>query len=581
MSENLRTEILTHAANGSLLHAIFHDYGERWLQDDDPTMAMLAELHNAGDIDILALVTPESVESYKGHAFFNGQHVYRALISRLQAPAEVLMNVVQTLLDAAGQDMAAGLPAEEFAKWCGRDPTRPAELLGLVDRKVPNADRFLTIAIKNGVVVDPGYFMDRACGFLKSGSETEKQSAINALGQVALSDDDDWDRLLGAFRALLVPDPGDAIRSVLITAIARRLDGAPVDQRKPLTEIGIAAVTPGGDYTLDTAARTLAFHTAHLTAELVDALLKALLAINGANKGTVEMLDLALAALIQKGDAERARRYLEQLLRREGDRIELEQLDSLCYRLREIGGEALEDWVVAWLLDGGHDLCGALNDALFGAGSDEFTFRIDFTRFGLRETDYAYLARKAITTFFLKQTIMASLLVSLLRTAPPEAADTIVELFVDPILINYAGITDGYLKPIADDTGDPARMAVQRALDGQDAYLKGLRSIGKVPELYPSERERRLEWQRHSDSMAEAWRAARKKSIFASIATESLILYGTRAVSWFEDHTKERRRIETPMGSISHSFEMPRVDIVDPLGLQLMLLHFRAEPRPA
>lgn len=581
MSEDLRTEILTHAANGSLLHAIFHDYGKRWLQDDDPTMAMLAELHNAGDIDILTLVTSESVGPYKGHAFFNGQHVYRALISRLQAPAEALMNVVQTLLDAAGQDMAAGLPVEEFAKWCGKDSARPGELLGLVDRKVPNADRFLTIAIMSGVVVDRAYFLDRAYSFLESGSETETQSAINALGQIALSDEADWDRLLSAFHALLASDPGDAIRSVLITAVARRLDGAPVGRRKSLTEIGIAALTPGGDYTLDTSARMLAFHTANLTTELVDALLKALLAINGANKSTIEMLDLALAALVEKGDAERARRYLEHLLRRKDDRIELEQLDSLCYKLREIGGQTLEDWIVAWLLDGDYDLCGALNDALFGAGSDEFTFRIDFARFSLREADYAYLARKAITTFFLKQSIMASLVVSLLRTAPSEMADVVVELLIDPILINYAGITDDYLKPIVEDEGDPARVAVQRALAGQDAYLKGLRSMGRVPELHPSERERRLEWQRHSDGMAEAWRAARKKSIFASIATESLLLYGTRAVSWFEDHTQERRRIETPMGSISHSFEMPRVDIVDPLGLQLMLLHFRAERRPA
>lgn len=121
---------------------------------------------------------------------------------------------------------------------------------------------------------------------------------------------------------------------------------------------------------------------------------------------------------------------------------------------------------------------------------------------------------------------------------------------------------------------------MQRALAGQQTYLEGLSSIGKVPELHPSERERQLEWQRHSESMAEARQAARKKSIFAQIGTESLILYGTRAVSWFKDHTDERRRIETPMKSISHSFEMPRVEIVDPMGLQMMLLHFRREDRP-
>ncbi|ETI64311.1 hypothetical protein C100_08025 [Sphingobium sp. C100] len=580
MSDAIRTEILGHAAGGSLLDAIFNDYGRSWRDDTDPTLSTLAELHNAGEIDLLAIVTKSSISAFQGHLFWQGQQVYRALISQLEASAEALLSVIQILIDAAGQDFAAGMPVEEFAKWCALDPSRPAELLGLVDRKVPNADRFLTIAIKNGVAVDKAYFMDRAYAFLTSGTETEKQSAINALGQVPLSTNEDWDRLLEAFADLLSAEASDSIRSPLLTAIARRFDGASQERQDRLTALGIAAVAPLGDFTLDTAARTLAFDPEHLSLTLIDALLDALLAIKGANKGTVEMLDLALMKLLKQGHAARTRRCLETLLRREDDPIELEQLDSLCYALREAGGQVFEDWIVAWLLDGDYALCGALNDALFGAGSDEFIFDIDFTRFGLREVDYAYLARKAIATFFLKQSVMTSLLVSLLRTAPPAATEAIVELVIDPILINYAGIRDEYLQPIADNAADPAQTAVQRALDGQDAYLAGLRSIGRVPELHPSERERRLEWQRHSDSMADAWRAARKKSIFASIATESLILYGTRAVSWFADHDDARRRIETPMGSISHSFEMPRVEIVDPLGLQMMLVHFRGEDRP-
>lgn len=578
MSDSVRAEILAHAANGSLLHAIFHDYGGRWLDDSDPTIAMLGELHNGGEIDLLGIVTRDSIQAFQGQVFWGGQQVYRALISRLQAPAEALLDVVQILIEAAGQDMAAGMPVEEFSKWCGAEPSRPKELLDLVDRKVPHADRFLTIAIKQGVAVDRPYFLDRAYGFLTGGSETERQAAINALGQIPCQSDAEWDRLVAAFSELVSAD--DAIRAPLITAVARRLKDAPPGRPDELTGLAIAALEQHGDHTLDAAARTLAFDPGHLPDELVDAMLEALLAIKGENKGTVEMLDLALMKLVQNGHAERARRYLEPILRREEDRIELEELDSLSYTLRTTGGQVLEDWVVAWLLDGDHELCSAMNEALFGAGADEFVFRIDFARFSLADADYPYLARKAIATFFLKQSIMASLLVSLLRTAPAEAADAIVDLLVDPILINYGGIADDYLKPISQDGADPAQAGAQRALAGREAYLEGLGSIGMVPELHPSERERQLEWQRHSDSMAEAWRAARKKSIFAQIATESLILYGTRAVSWFKDHMDEQRRIETSMGSISHSFEMPRVDIVDPMGLQMMLLHFRGEDRP-
>jgi hypothetical protein len=89
-----------------------------------------------------------------------------------------------------------------------------------------------------------------------------------------------------------------------------------------------------------------------------------------------------------------------------------------------------------------------------------------------------------------------------------------------------------------------------------------------------------LEWERHSDAMTEAMRAARKKSIFAQIATESLMLYGDRSVSWVSFADETPKRMETELASFGTSFEMPRIDIVDPIGLQLMLLNFRAESPP-
>lgn len=578
MGSNIEKEIIDHAEAGTLLHAIFHDFGRSWLDENDPAIGTLARLHNEGKIELLAIVTRESIQPFHGQIFWGGQRVYRALISRLRASAEAILFTVKILIETAGQDMAAAMPVEEFSKWCGAEPTRPRELLELVDRKVTDADRFLTIAIKQGVLVDRPYFLDRAFAFLTSGSDMEKQASINALGQIACVTNEEWDRLIAAFTALQSYE--DTIRAALITALARQMKDAPEPRREELTAIGIVTVQPLGDYTLDTAARTLAFDPEHLPEGFMGALLSALQSINGTNKGTVEYLDLAMMKLVQIGQAERARVFLEPLLRRDDDRIELETLDSLCYQLRATGGQVLEDWVVTWLIDGDYDLGRAMNDALFGGGNDEFAFNIDFTRFALREDDHAYVARKAIATFFLKQNVMVSLLVSLLRSASSDAADAIVELLIDPILINYAGIRDSYLAPIAADDGDPAQAAVQKALTGQDDYLGGLQAIGKVPELHPSERERQLEWQRHADSMSEAWRSARKKSIFASIATESLILHGTRAVSWFKDRDEDPRRIETQMGSFSTSFEVPRIDIVDPMGLQMMLMQLRSEKRP-
>jgi hypothetical protein len=580
MSAGFADEIVAQASAGTLLDAIFNQYGRHWFKDDDPTIVALAEQHNQGAINLLSIVTQESIEPYKGPTFFKGQHVYRALISRLDASAADLLTVVQTLLDGAGHDMAAGLPVEEFAKWCSLDPARPGELLALVDADFPSADRFLTIAIKNGVNVDREYFLDRAYGFLTSGTETQKQAAINALGQVLLRDDADWARWLPAFAALVSASESDFTYSVILTAIARRLADAPEKYHNALADLGIAITKILGDQVLDAVARTTAFDGDHIPDRLLEGMLDALRHVKSTNLGTIEILDFTLVKLAERGDLERARALIDHLIRRSEDPIDAEKFDSFWHKLAEIGGHAMDDWIVAWLLDGDYTLCSALDDNLFSVDSDERTLAINFTRYSLSDADHSYLARKSIGTFFLKSRVMASILVSLLRTASTEQADQIVDLLVDPIMFNYSSLGEGYLKNIASDHADPAQPHAERALARLGAYLDGLKLIGRVPELHPSERERTLEWQRHSDSMAEAHRQARCNSILASIVTESVLLYGTRSVSWVPDLGAEPRRIETPLATISHSFEIPRVDIVDPMGLQLMLIGFRSEKRP-
>ncbi|NMN07512.1 MULTISPECIES: hypothetical protein [unclassified Novosphingobium] len=573
-------EILQKATDGSLFDALFDEYGRFWFEPDDPTIELLATLHNDGDVDLLALITPEALEPHKGHRFFQGQHVYQALIARLDASAETLLNVVEALRVAADQAGAAGLPVEEFAKWCGGDPKRPAELLSLIDAGVENADRYLVIAIKYGVEVDAAYFTDRAYQFLEAESETLRLGALNALGQIALPGDADWDRLIAALNATLIPDPGDVIRGAILQVVARRLKGAPSARVAQLEAIAISAITPGGANVLHEAAGTVALAFADVPSRLVDRLLDALRMVEAEHRSTIDLIDLALMKLVEVGETEKARLFVEQVLCRDERPLKFKQFDSLIHKLFQTGGPALEDWVVAWLRGGVFELCNQMDKAMFGAGVDEVTFAIDFARFDLREAEYAYLARKTIATFFLKPMVMASILTSLLRSAAPAPAAEIEALLIDPVLMNYSGVASDYLKPVADQPADPAAPAAQRALDGLAAYIDGLKSIGKVRELHPSERERQLEWERHSDSMNEAMRAARKQSIFGQIASDSLMLYGNRAITWVDHPTEPPRRIETKLASIDTSFEMPRIDIVDPLGLQLMLLHFRAERPP-
>ena len=575
-----RDAILTKWGDGTLVDALFAEHGRIWLDEESPTIGLLADLHNAGEIDLLGIITTEAVERHTGPNFFDGQHLYERLIPRITGSVREMVRVVETLRVGGGNDMATGLHIDKFARWCGDDPSRPAELLALIDEGFAEANGYLIIAIKNGVAIDRTLFVDRAYGFLESGTERQRWDALSALGQIGMSDEADWGRLLEALETALAANPDDTFRAYFVSSIGERLKDAPAERIDALETLAGLALSEGGEHTLHSASRLLALYPEPLSAALKARMLEKLREVDAENKGTIDLLDIALSKMVKAGQVVDVRQLAEALIRRDEGAVKLGRLDSTVRAVVENPNDALPDWVVAWLRDGDHRLCAAMDRAMFGAGRDERPLRVDFSRYGLREAEYPYLARKVVGSFFLKPVLMSSLLSSLLRTAPAEVSTEVEQVLVDPVLQNYAGSTRDLLIPISEDATDPAAPAIARAIAAQDSYLERLRAPGFVPELCPSERERQLEWERHTDSMSEAMRNARRKSIFAQIATESVILYGKRAVSWVEHAGDEPRRMETEMGSISTSFEVPRVDIVDPVGLQLMLLSFRAEARP-
>jgi hypothetical protein len=576
IDEELCAEITDRAKAGTLLDAIFNKYGLRSLRNDDSIVIALAHLHNKGSIDLLRIVSPSSIVQYTGPCFFQGQNVYRALIGRLNASAAEILTTLQTLTKAGGRDLAAGLPVNEFAEWCALDPARPMELLALIDAKFPDSDRFITIAIKHGVSVDRVYFLERAYQFLRAGTEVEKLGAINALGQIPLCDDD-WAQWLTAFTELLGTSPSDQVNAAVLGAVVRRLDDPETGRQSALENIAALVIGTLGDHVLHATAQALASGAA-IPNRMLENMLHALRAVKAEHTGTIDILDFALMRLIELGRISEARTLVEHLIRRK-DAVKAERFDSCWYKLRSLDEDVLSDWVVAWLLDGDYQLGFALSDALFSPSLDSAQLTIDFHRFALRPIDYPYIARKAISTFFIQPRLMASVVVALLRAAPTEEADAIVNLLVDPILINYPSLVDGFIRPLLDEGPHPAARRLTRALEQFQAYLDPLESIRRVPELHPSERERTIERQRRDDRMLEAQRQARSKSVLASLVSESVLLYGTRCISWVSDPATAPRRLETALHSISHSLEFPRGEFLDPIGLHMMMTAFRAEER--
>ena len=573
-------ELTEQFSAGTLLQSLFGSYARSWGGEDEIVRA-IADAHNAGAIDILSILTQESLAEIGQFGFFGGQQLYCKMIPMLDATTQEIIEAVSALIEKDGRDGAAGFPANALEDWCRAENTRPAALLELIDSGDTRAARFLPLTLYAGSFVDRATFMARAHEVAGSGPMDLRRGAIGALGRIDPQTGGEWLDLMATIENVIAED-GDDLTAAALGAVRIRLGAESDDWREMLEGLIIQATARAlGPQALHRCAEMLWLEASKLSEPTKVAMLGALQNVDPNNRGTIDLIDHALEKLVKDGRALEARDFLETLLMRHEGVLKLKHFDSTCHAITAAEPEVWHEWIVDWFLKGQFELCRQIASPLGGGELEGARFDVDFKRFDLRKGDHLYLAKKTIGFLFLKQLSAASIILSLARSAPANVVQELEDLLFDPMLLNYSGITRVLLEPISKDRRDPARALAKRALNRLTKYLDDLASVDALRELRPSERQRQLEWERHSDSMAEAKRGADRKSIFAEIFTKVVVLHGNRSVSYHSMGDETPKRFEAKMASHGVSMEIPRIDIVDPLGLQRMLFAYRTEKRPS
>jgi hypothetical protein len=575
-----KTALMRDYARGHLVGRLFGKYSRSWGRDEKIVDA-ISNAHNSGAINVLSVVSDEALAAVQKHDFFSGQNLYCEIIPRLQADAEEMVNAVDCLIRAAGNDMAAGLPGNALARWCEADPAHSAEVLRLVNAGHAAARKFVPLALGNATAEVRSELLDHLHASANDQTDPLRCNAIFGLGQVVPSNDSEWSALLKTLQAG-AESADDLVQAASLAAAAMRLRASAGIHGGDVERVIESAIKPpNGERLLHQCADSLWLDGEHFSEDLQEKMLEAMLAVDPKNIGTINQLDRALANIVRHGKAAQVATFLAQLLPGHRAAIKLKQFVSTAQAVREQPPADLHDWIVSWLLDGRFELCRHLAAGLFEGQIHERALEIDFSTFGLKPDDFAYLARKAIGYLFLQPLTVASIIASLARSAPLEKQQQLEDLLFDPMLLNYGGFAKDFLEPLSKRKDDRARKMAQNALGRIKTYLADLNAAHDITELRPSERQRQMEWQRHSDMMAEAYRLADQKSVLADLFTRVVVLYGNRSISYIRHPKQETRRIESQMHPHGVSMEVPRIEFVDPVGLQKMFLSFRSERRPA
>lgn len=525
-------------------------------------------LHNARTIDLLALVEGNALQQLDGTDFFLATHFFCQLLPELQAEPGRMMACVDALVTRGGEDGAANQPNGAFQKWCANVPQRASEIIAAAHQGDDLSTHHLSFALT--AIRD----LAEARRIAVEYEDIRRQAAIAALARIDHPNSESRSETFAAFKALLEAGIGDPLRASVLHAtmeiLARCSDIAPTDANALVRQL---VINPG-KFTIHQCARALWACREALTPSIVVCLLGALDHLESANKGTVEELDMGLQVLMEHGHAEAALSFVTRLLSRTDDDLELETLDSFTRTLLTGSSDVLSRVVVRWLKLGAPRLCGGLAKAIQGPGLDGVPINLKAEDLAISPAEQLFICRKAVGWLFFKPTTASSVLVSVLRVCDMDTSREVRKLLVDPLLQNYGGVRK-YLGSLSPE--DAASKAVTWALAQNDSYLEAQRSIPPVAELQPSEHHRRIERLRISDQMRDAHKQAERGSVLLSLVSRSVLLYGNRSLTFVDDGQDNLRPMEIDLHSHGISYEMPRMEIIDPVGLEYILRVFRHE----
>ncbi|MCE8030106.1 hypothetical protein HOP54_15570 [Halomonas daqingensis] len=546
------------------------DQESRCLDDDySALLEALATILNATDAPLIDLHIEEALAELEGPHFFLVQQVLCELIPLLNVDQNVLLPFVARLLDAGGNDLAAGAPSTAFGEWTKKDLARPFKVYEAARAGDSLALRQLFTVLLMNTSVEEGLI------FAQANDREAKLAAISALGAMELGEryDEVLDTLLQGASS---DDEDTVLRSVEAgyRAAAKRKVYAPASFDEQLERI-LQTRSPSA---IHLEADLLWRYRKGLTENAIDLCLYTVADVDPGNTGTISHIDRASYQLVRDGRAEQVIRLLSELIDRSKGRITLDAFQGTYRALTQVGADVLGSAVVYWLLNGDVYTRKCVANEVCSVGNDDPPFSIPASSLPTDPSDQLFLCRKAVGWFFIDPLAAVVIPLAVLRDGSPDIASDVLSLIYDPLLLSYGGKLKDYLERYVGDGGANGS-GITELLARKAAFKDAMEGIERLVELHPSEMQREAERVQWNEKMERGMEQGRRKSIFEDIFTKQYILYGCSSLTPIHTGEGATHLTEIKMKSFSISSELPLLNIVDPVGLDHMLVHFKLEPR--
>lgn len=563
-SANWRLRLKEAQKRGDLIRGIF-----TWENDnhrDEEFAKLCADLHNEGEIDILSIVREENFNNIEPGLFFFGQAIYCKIIPLLNVSPNELMRVTEFLAKKGGDDLASNQPYAAFQEWIRADASRAQEVLRLTKASDSPAKNFLTLAL-----IEVGHH-DEAISIGRIDHGNYKVSAIVALGKMKYYNDDDALQALNFLREVALEPSSDFVSANILDSTLAILASSEGVSSNVFIEIADTIYGKAGPQTQYTAATSIWAYRSVIDENILDKLFRFFDNFNPEHKGICKELDHGLRVLLDTPLRGRVIAFLEdQSLKTNG--VPLAELSGVGRKLTESTDQAYFDLLIKWIIIGNSNLCEFLFNQMNTTKAENSLNNVCVSGNIIKNIDISIICKRVIGNFFIHSVITGKILVGILRGCSEKQGRVVSELLFDPMLINYGGKLREYLGKIPAD--DRAYKGTRRALKAYKAYWNEVQRAGFIKELWPSELNRQVKREKMQEQARVIYRGAEKKSVFMGLFHRSTLLHGHRSLTYITDPNGESRTIDMKLREHSVLFEMPRMQVIDPCGLEYMLRVFR------
>ena len=574
--ENHKEVLIAAAKNGDFLDAVYKsDLAEPDEREDLPVE--IAALHNDGHINVVAEFAKLGNTLGSGPDFFTMRRVFEKTLPHIDAPMRDVMHCVLHLYQDAGQDMAAETVSDSYVAYCEKDPARPREAMQIIEGEHDQFADTLPSTVAAGSRIDNPHYLAEALRLGRHPAKVLRRRAVLSLASI------EWptganvpeEALAGLEKSATEVDD-QILASVVKSAFV-------FYQQDKTTEARVAALidkalSKGDECALHAGSAIFGFETKEIPAPLLDVILGHLKQVKPANKGMLDKIDRGLKVLLKEVTAEKALRYLEELLLLHTGTLTIEDFDSAANEILT-NKTLLSKVTTRWFLNGAPALCKSVEKIVRKSHNDTLPIDIEVSELKTKEFKHImFMARKAIGYLFTKPITATSILISLMRLAPDdETLEHLGELLFDPLLINYPGSVLEYIEAQARRETGKVKATLDKALAELIAYLDTLSAVPVLAALHPSQAHREACNRSTGELFEASMQKAEKHSVFFHLALKSTLLYGRKSINYIHGDGGPPRRMEISMTSYSMETESPRMKHLDQHGLNYMLRVFRAE----